>query len=392
MSSYRNVLLSTTHSRALLELGIREGLVQADDATERTARRKNATSLLTNQAADSLLLHEQIVLNIPGDGLYDLAKLDSEGVLATQPIRQDIPRIFAPYGGELEVESDAFRALAERAILFEPFLLREVWQYVMKMPSLMEDKRLFNQMRALPWATRRHVWRLGCLTYSNTALNDVYARQRVFLADSLGWWSKHQADYARYWEHAELGVFFGIVIAASLLSQRYEVAREHNACVLVDRRALVMRSPITAWVRDTAAASSKIEALATLRLVLGQSEANARRRQLSLREILTLRKARDIVCLREAVDQVAVAIVSGDRSAVAVAAREVVRAERALQRSRNFGWLSRISTYVSVPLSVAELLLLAPPVASLSIAAAGVAGQLGSDIVGQKHSWVTRVI
>jgi hypothetical protein len=107
-----------------------------------------------------------------------------------------------------------------------------------------------------------------------------------------------------------------------------------------------------------------------------------------IRHALALRRDPNLRSLREMLVEFHKAVQAGDTDTFVIARREVARAKRAIARreawQRRLDWIS----YFSLPLSIAETLTGAPPIAGTTLSVLGATGTAAASRAKKRHGWV----
>jgi hypothetical protein len=114
-------------------------------------------------------------------------------------------------------------------------------------------------------------------------------------------------------------------------------------------------------------------------------------RDLTVGEVLRLRKKPEIVWLRAATDAIINSVTQGQESIAVAASRELKQARKHLAKQGLLGRIETICTYAALPIGVVELILALPPIAGLSIGATAVFSNVSQRRIGHKHAWLSTV-
>lgn len=384
------VFLDPIYTKSLLVTAQKEGLISlsSDLYTGQTlydAGHVGGRNL--QEVLYALLLFDDLILDVPlfSDGDFDLSLLSDEGLMARAPHNMFLDESAQEYIPDLGIPACD---LYEAALLFEPFLLPLMW-------SMIVEGEVSDRLKRLHISGRVHLWRVLIQT-----IHDMFAAKESrepiepSVRDSRAWIQNHP-DVARE--------FFGIVldedfrdsmidwIGINLKSiwQIVGLAEQYDATLLMHRQ--------NAWYASDGVvlpsqkdAKSRSLAMTAIRTQLAE-ERPATVRELSVGEVLRLRKRPEVVGLREATDAVVASVALGQESIVVAASRELMNARKHLAKQGVLGMVETICTYAAVPITVAEAALALPPIAGLSIGATAVVSNASQRRIKRKHAWLSTV-
>jgi hypothetical protein len=407
-NQFKNVVLSPQHSQALLHRAEAEGLV-----ARLGARTKNTISLsfeitnsLAQQAIDSILSHDKIILTGVWAGEYDFSTLESEDLFAAEPVNWS--SAFKSIGNEIVYPSPQLNQIAERSLILEPLLLKWFWNYLCNYPEyskkIPKDLRrvhgkgfvtpknpeFYDFLKRMSLTTRRHVWRLGMLTLADSS---VIERNEHLLSKTYKWGFKDELNnfglvfflrkaYPVLWEL--------FAVWEVLATEHYiQTARQNNACMMHGSKSLsyelLGQDEVLYRIGQL-----KTKGVAAVRFQLNAAD-NSKRTQLSLKEALQIRKHREIQEFRKLIEEITRVSYQGQGAMLSKAAKEVTKATQKMSSIKRISQIAKVTTYLSLPIAIAETLLSLPPIAGLALSGTSTIVTYTSQRLTRHHSWVSRI-
>lgn len=274
----------------------------------------------------------------------------------------------------------------EVALLFEPFLLPLMW------PIFVEGLES-DRLRRLRINGRVHLWRT---LYQS--LHDSHAAEysRAPIAQRV------QESHAWIRKHPEVSQeFFDKVLEEEILNSYVEwtqihlkaiwqmvgIADQHDATLFMHQQNAWYASDRIALPSQEDARQHSLAMTAIRPQIVEESSSGVR--DLTVEEVLRLRKKPEVVGLRTATKAVINSVTQGQESVAVAASRELAKARRHLAKQGLLGRLETICMYAALPIGIAELILALPPIAGLSIGATAVFSNMSKRRIGHKHAWLS---
>jgi hypothetical protein len=168
-----------------------------------------------------------------------------------------------------------------------------------------------------------------------------------------------------------------------------QIARENDACMMHSSKTLSYERLGTDEILYRMG-DLRLKSIAALRFELNKVD-KMNHTKLSLKEALSLRKKPELKEFRGLVGEVIEFAHQGQSAMLAKATQEVRNATRKMSTIKKIGQISKVATYLSVPIGIAEMLLALPPILGLTVSGTSTIVMCSTEKLKRKHSWVTQI-